>query len=159
MKSILIPTDFKTEALTCIPDLCRQTNGENLQLIFIHLFKISDSITDLLMLSRRNREYEYISDQFYQECENIKASFPQVKSIKIDFFYGSTISMFKNYLEEHNVDAVLDLSNCSVKPLNKLSVDPCGLIQKCALETIKISHEAKEPKTYYVFDEQLVEAV
>jgi hypothetical protein len=90
------------------------------------------------MLSRRNREYEYISDEFYQRCEEIKASYPQVKAIKIDFFYGSTLSMFRNYLEGNSIDASLDLSNCSTRPLNKLSVDPENLIAKCGLKTIKI---------------------
>jgi hypothetical protein len=159
MKSILIPTDFKPDALDHIPDLCNQSNGENLQLIFLHLFKISDSITDLLMLNRRNREYEYISDQFYLRCETIKADFPQIKSIKIDFFYGSTLSMFRNYLEAHAIDAVLDLANCSIKPLNKLSVDPTNLIVKCGLNVIRIKPEVQQPVTSYAFQNVLNEAV
>lgn len=138
MKSILIPTDFKPEALNCIPDLCRQSKGENLQLVFVHLFKISDSISDLLMLNRRNREYEYISDEFYQRCENIKATFLQIKHIKIDFFYGSTIAMFRNYLEGHKIDQILDPVICAVQPLNKQSIDTQNLIQKSRLKILYI---------------------
>lgn len=160
MKNILIPTDFNTGSLACIRDLCRQNQNTDLQLTFVHLFKISDSISDLLMLSRRNREYEYISDEFYQTCENIKAAFPHVKAIKIDFFYGSTLSMFRNYLEGHLIDSVLDLKNCSLRPLNKLSVDPQHLISKCGLEIIRIKPEAKEESTRrYVAEAQLTEAI
>jgi hypothetical protein len=160
MKSILIPTDFKIASLTCIPDLCQQLKDEALNLVFIHLFKVSDSITDLLMLNRRNREYEYISDDFYLQCENIKASFPQVKHIKIDFFYGSTIAMFRNYLEGNGIDCVLDLAHCSAQPLNKQSVNPMVLIQKSGLRTLTIKpKEMKTWKHHPAFGAVLVDAV
>lgn len=158
MKNILIPTDFHIESLTCIPDLCRQSQHSELQLIFIHFFKISDSISDLLMLSRRSREYQHISDEFYEICEKIKATYPQVKSIKIEFFYGSTLKTFKIFLEEHDIDTVLDLGNCSTKPLNKLSIDPAQLIAKSRLKVIKITPEPKE-QTQYAPEVQLTEAV
>jgi hypothetical protein len=159
MKNILIPTDFNVDALTCINDLCRQHEDSRFQLTFIHLFKISDSITDLLMLSRRNKEYEFVSDEFYQACEDLKARFPQIAGLKVDFFYGSTLGMFKNYLEAHSIDAVLDLKNCSLKPLNKMSVHPEGLIQKCGLEVIRIQPQVQQTSRAYVTKELLQEAV
>jgi hypothetical protein len=158
MKNILIPTDFNVNALTCIENLCEQYENTRFQLIFIHLFKISDSIPDLLMLSRRNREYDYVSDDFYQACERIKAAYPQVESIKVDFFYGSTLSMFRNYLETQDVDAVLDLKHCSLKPLNKMSVNPEGLIQKCGLEVLHLQ-AARKAAVRVPAQEQLQEAV
>jgi hypothetical protein len=159
MKNILIPTDFDIKALTSISELCRQTKNDDLQLIFVHVFNISDSIGDLLMLSRRNREYQYVSDEFYQECEMLKATFPHVKSIKIEFFYGSTVRVFRNYLETHLIDSVFDLKNCSFKPLNKLSVDPTTLIEKSRLEVIKLSPQAKESTMTYVNESLLANAV
>jgi hypothetical protein len=158
MKNILIPTDFNVSALACIENLCKQHENSRFQLIFIHLFKISDSITELLMLSRRNREYDYVSDEFYQACEKIKAEFPQIEHIKVDFFYGSTLSMFRNYLEAQDVDAVLDLKHCSLKPLNKMSVNPEGLIQKCGLEVLHLQAVQKSPNRVPA-KEQLQEAV
>jgi hypothetical protein len=158
MKNILIPTDFNVNALTCIENLCEQHENTRFQLIFIHLFKISDSITDLLMLSRRNRDYDYVSNHFYQACERIKAAYPQVESIKVDFFYGSTLSMFRNYLEAQGIDAVLDLKHCSLKPLNKMSVNPEGLIQKCGLEVLHLQ-AARKAAVRVPAQEQLQEAV
>ncbi len=158
MKNILIPTDFNVNALTCIENLCEQHENTRFQLIFIHLFKISDSITDLLMLSRRNRDYDYVSNHFYQACERIKAAYPQVESIKVDFFYGSTLSTFRNYLEAQDVDAVLDLKHCSLKPLNKMSVNPEGLIQKCGLKVLHLQ-AARKAAVRVPAQEQLQEAV
>jgi hypothetical protein len=159
MKNILIPTDFNTGSLSCISDLCRQNQDDNLQLTFIHFFKISDSISDLLMLSRRCREYEHIGDDFYEICEQLKANYPQVKSIKIEFFYGSTLKTLKIFLEEHSINAVLDLTHCSLKPLNKLSLDPHHLIAKCGLEVIKITPELKESAVHSLYVDQMTEAV
>jgi hypothetical protein len=159
MKNILIPTDFNVNSLTCIKDLCRQYEDSRIQLTFIHLFKISDSITDLLMLSRRNKEYDFVSDEFYQACESLKARFPQLVSVKVDFFYGSTLGMFRNYLEAHDIDGVLDLKNCSLQPLNKMSVNPEGLIQRCGLDVIKIKPQAQQAQPAYVAEELLQEAV
>lgn len=162
MKNILIPTDFSTEALACIPAMCQQSNDAEIRLVFIHLFKCSDSITDLLMLARRNREYEHVSDEFYQECEQIKASCPQVKGIKIDFFYGSTLRMFRNYLEANSIDAALDLGDCSVRPLNKRSVDPSNLIARCGLEAIKVQPAKQKSESRIlnpVYEQVLNEAI
>jgi hypothetical protein len=159
MKNILIPTDFNIASFSAISELCRQMNNNNLQLIFVHFFKISDSIGDLLMLSRRNKEYEHVSDEFYEKCENLKATFPHVRSIKIEFFYGSTVRVFRNYLETHLVNAVFDPKNCSFEPLNRLSLDPTMLIEKSGLEVIKLSQKAKEQAPRYVNEAHLTSAV
>lgn len=161
MKNILIPTDFNTESLSCINDLCRQYENGQFQLTFIHLFKISDSISELLMLSRRNKEYEYVSDDFYATCEQLKQQHPQIRGIKVDFFYGSTLGMFKNYLEAHSIDAVLDLDKCSLRPLNKLSVNPEHLIQKCGLEILRVQPQpvAAQTEKRYAREALLQEAV
>jgi len=160
MKNILIPTNFRLESLNSVKELCRQTEGENLQLVFVHLFKISDSISDLLMLNRRNREYEYISDAFYAQCEQIKATFPQIKHIKIDFFYGSRLAMFRNYLEAHQINYVLDPVHCNVQPLNRLSVDPQILIERSGLKVLTIKpKEMRAVNPGQIHEEVLVDAV
>lgn len=139
MHTILIPTDFRLQALDCISSLCEQNEGKELHLVFMHMFKLSDSIGDLLMLSRRNKEFEHVSDEFYQKCEELKASYPQIKSLKIDFFYGSTLSMFRNYIEGHDINQVLDPENCSISNLNKSSIDPVMLIRKCGLSILRLN--------------------
>jgi len=139
MRTILIPTDYHISALDCIPNLCMQSENEELSFIFIHVFKLSDSINELLLLSRRSREFEQISDEFYERCETLKASYPQIKRFKMDFLYGNTLNMFKNFLEDNEVDGVLSFSNCSVSKINKSSIDPQVLIQKSGLPVINVS--------------------
>lgn len=137
MKTILIPTDFSVKAFDCIPSLCKQLGGEELNIVFIHLFKLSDSIHDLLLLSRRSKEYEHVSDAFYKQCGQVRNAHEAVKSIRIEFFYGSTLSRFKNFIEANEIDYILHPEDCCVSPLNKTSVDPTILIDRCNVPLLR----------------------
>jgi hypothetical protein len=139
MQIILIPTDFKASGFDCIPALCSQVKGEELKLIFVHVFKLSDSISELLMLSRRNREYAHVSDEFYNNCTQAKRMYPQIKEMKIEFLYGSTVSMFRNFIEANEIDAVLDPADCAVGKINKNSIDAALLIKRSGLPVININ--------------------
>lgn len=143
MKTILIPTNFDVAALDCVSTLCNGVEHEELTLIFVHMFKLSDSITDLLMLSRRSREYEQVGDAFYQKLNTLKKEHPNLKHAKIEFLYSSTLSMFRNFLEENEVDYVLEAHNCVLGKINKSSIDPQVLIAKCGLQTIKVPLSVK----------------
>jgi hypothetical protein len=144
MKTILIPTDFTQRSLDCIPTLATQYDTQKVSFVFVHMFKLSDSIGDLLMLSRRSREFENISDDFYNRCRTYKSQLSNIEAIKIEFFYGSTMSMFRNFLENHEVDCVLSLDDCSFSKINKSSIDPAILIEKSSLPVIKLIKVARE---------------
>ena len=90
------------------------------------------------MLSRRSREYEFVSEDFYNECAMLKRKYPQLSQIKIDFLYGSTLSMFKNYLEEHEINSVLEPSSCSLGKINKTSLDQEVLVKRSGLPLLFI---------------------
>ncbi|WP_207429468.1 hypothetical protein [Pedobacter sp. SYSU D00535] len=155
MQTILIPTDFKPAALQCIPALCDRLAGKGINLIFMHLFKLSSSESELMMLSRRNREFENISDEFHQSIRLIRQKYPQIKNVKLDFFYGSTVSMFKNYLEAHEVDFILDPKDCCISPLNRASIDPTLLTKKAGLPVLSLpAAEVRRPEASNKFLEE-----
>ena len=139
MKTILIPTDYQSSAFDCIPSVVSQLQSEEIRLVFVHMFKLSDSVTDLMMLSRRSREYEKVSDEFYRGCNQAKAQYPQIGNIKIEFLYGSTLSMFKNFLEDNEVDAVLETQPSTFSPIHRSSINPMVLVQKCGLPVISVN--------------------
>ena len=162
MKTILIPTDYQPTSLDYMHGLTTNFKGEDLNLIFVHMFKLSDSVTDLMMLSRRSREYEKVSDEFYQRCNQVKANYPQIKNIRIEFLYGSTLSMFKDFLEHNEVDAVLEPQNYLFQQIHKSSIDPGVLMQKSGLPVISVNKayaRVKQPEINLpVFQGQLTEA-
>ena len=160
MKTILIPTDFNLSALESIPALCAQTADKEIRFVFVHLFKLSDSIGELLMLSRRSREYAHVSDGFYAACTDLKSRFPKIESIRIDFFYGSTVSAFRNFLEANNVDVVLEPSAWSYSDLNKSSVHPRILLERCRLPMIAVDRKTimMPEQVHFIADQELAEA-
>lgn len=138
MQTILIPTDFKLPAFDCIPQLCKQLKGQKLNIIFTHCFNLSDSISDLLMLSRRNREFEYISDEFYKHGEQIKRDYNEINAIKIDFFYGSSLAAFNAFIQTHEVTCILDPASCSYSKLNKRSLETISFVERTSIPVLKV---------------------
>ncbi len=148
MQTILIPTDFSPSALDCTEALCAQLAPEEFTLVFVHTITLSDSITDLLMLSRRTRDYELVSSEFYDRCQQLTSSHPQLKKIRIEFFYGTTLAMFRNFLEANEITAVLDLANCSLSKLRPASADPRVLIGRARLPVITIVPSTPAPRDH-----------
>ncbi|MEB0248848.1 MULTISPECIES: hypothetical protein [unclassified Mucilaginibacter] len=138
MKTILIPTDYQATSLDSIHAICRQFKNEELNFVFVHVFKLSDSYSDLLMLSRRSREYEKVSDEFYRYCNVLRAQYPHIQNIKIDFLYGGTLSMFKDFIEDNDVDMVLESDSYTFTPIHQSSVDPGLLIKRSGLPVINV---------------------
>lgn len=143
MQTILIPTDFSASTFSCIPALCEQYKNQSLNLVFTHIFSLSDSITDLLMLSRRNKEYQYVNEAFYSECQKLKSQHSNVASIKIEFFYGSTLSTFKDFLNVQGITGILNPDNCSFSKLNPQSAHPKAFVERASLPILFVSKKAR----------------
>ena len=151
MKTVLIPTDFKVESLRIIDSLVFTNKPENVTIIFMHAFKLSDSITDLLMLSRRSREYEDVPDEFYQQIEVYKSKYSNhIKFVAIEYFYGGTVAAFNNFIEGLNADCIAYTKSYQFHPINKYSIDPGLLTKRCCCEVIEldIQEYSKEEKLY-----------
>lgn len=133
MQTVLIPTDFSVSAPDCIPALCNQFRQQDLSLVFVHLFKLSDSESELLILSRRSKEFELVTDEFQSRCLELKRKYRQIQSLRVEFFYGNTMQTFKNFLEGNCIDYILHPADCKVSKLNKYSIDPVTLVHKCGL--------------------------
>lgn len=131
MKTLLIPTDFKLQSLNCIPQLAKQVYPHKLNVLMVHMLGITDSISELLMLSRRSAEYRHIPDAFYKACHEIRSNEANnVIDIHIEFFYGNTVAVFKNFLDANGVDAIVNLENYDYELLTEKSIDPAVLIYR-----------------------------
>lgn len=157
MKTLLIPTDFTAQSLQCIPSLAQQYYPKKLNIILVHMLKITDSISELLMLSRRSAEYRHIPDNFYVRCRELEKDYSHlINHINIDFFYGSTIAVFNNYLDAHNVDAIV-IPHDNYQMLFKNSIDPEVLIAKSGKRTITITETPGVMANIIAEDVELIE--
>lgn len=140
MKTVLVPTDFNLESTKIIDGLTQTQPNETFNIIFVHAFKLSDSITDMLMLSRRSKDYENISDEFYQVLNNYKAKYAnQINTIGIEYFYGSTVAAFKNFIEAFEIEAIAYPKDYTFKPINKFSIDPKILTSRSGCEVLELN--------------------
>jgi hypothetical protein len=143
MKTILIPTDFNVESAKIIDAFIITQKTEAVKLIFVHAFKLSDSISDMLMLSRRSRDYEIVSDEFYTVLNQYKTKYQnQIKTIAIEYFYGSTVVAFKNFIEAHQVDTIIYPTVYNFCPINKYSIDPRVLTARSGCQLIELDINA-----------------
>lgn len=151
MKRILVPTDFNVESTKIIDAIALHQGLEEVTVVFLHAFKLSDSITDMLMLSRRSRDYENISDEFYKKIDAYSVKYQhKVKGIGIEYFYGSTAAAFRNLLEGLQIDMVVYPQRYNFKPINKYSIDPKHLTARCACEVLELDTDviAKEQELF-----------
>lgn len=139
MKTVLVPTDFNVESLKIIDSLVLTNKPENVGIIFMHAFKLSDSIADMLMLSRRSRDYEKVSDEFYAKMDAYKEKYSnEIKFMGIDYFYGSTVAAFKNFIEGVHADCIAYPKAYHFNPIHKSSIDPRLLTKRCGCEVIEL---------------------
>ncbi len=139
MKRILVPTDFNVESIKTIDAIALHPGLEEVTVIFLHAFKLSDSITDMLMLSRRSKDYEKISDEFNQKIDAYTFKYQKkVKGIGVEFFYGSTAAAFRNLIDGLQIDLVVYPKNYNFTPINKYSIDPKYLTARCGCEVLEL---------------------
>lgn len=151
MKRVLVPTDFNVESTKIIDAIALHQGLEEVTVIFLHAFKLSDSITDMLMLSRRSRDYEHISDDFNQKIDFYTTKYEnKIKGIGIEFFYGSTAAAFRNLIEGLQIDLVVYAQNHNFAPINKYSIDPKYLTARCGCQVLELDTEviAKEQELF-----------
>ncbi len=138
MKTLLIPTDFTQQSIQYIPALAQVFYPEKVNVVLVHMLKITDNMSELLMLSRRSVEYRQIPDNFYIRCRDIENKYSHViNNIAITFFYGSTVAVFNNFLEANEIDAIVPPHD-NYELLFKNSIAPQMLFDKCDTALIKL---------------------
>jgi len=136
MKTVIIPSDFSAESVQVAEAIVRNAS-EEVNILFIHLFHVADDIQDLLFSNYRKKEYEFVSEEFRHECEILKEVYPStLKSVKIEFFYGSKLAVFKNFLDYNNADYIGYSKRYGMPKLSKSSIDALPVIMKCGLPLI-----------------------
>lgn len=143
-KSILIPTDFSLATLNCVSGFLDKNPDQKFEVTMVHFLQLSDSISELLMLSRRNREYQHISNEFEEAMDKLRKKYAsQLTTLHAEFFYGSTVAVFKNFLEHKEIDAILMLHGHQYAKLAENSIDPYLMVERSGYPVLTISAPVK----------------
>jgi hypothetical protein len=145
MKNVLIPTDFSIRSLNLVKAAVQTNLDEPLNIVLVHFFKMSDNIQELMMLSKRMKDYDNISEAFKATCRELEDSYPQrINAIRIECFYGSTLAVFKNYLFGNGISLIIYDEHFRYKKVNKNSIDPLNIIKKSGCELLAITPGPEE---------------
>jgi hypothetical protein len=140
MKTILIPSDFSVQSLDFVEHLLRKFQPERVNLLLFHLFELPDSITELLLLGREQKDFPGIRYEFLYRCRQLElAHRKQLEAIRTKCFYGNTLAIFRNFLEGHQVDLIAHPANTPFRKLGKASLDPGPFIDKCGKEVLVLT--------------------
>lgn len=145
MKNILIPTDFTVRSLDLVKAAVYAGINEPMNILLVNFFKMSDSIQELMMLSKRMKEYEHISDEFREVCKELEERYPaRINSIRVECFYGSTIAVFKNYLYGRSISMIIYDEHYRFTKVNKSSIDPLNIIKKSGCPLLPLTPGREE---------------
>ncbi len=124
MKHILIPTDFTIKSLKLIRAAVDRFPGEALHITLVHALEPDNSISGLLMMSKRLSVHQLCPQEFTEACEVLRNKYTSVvQRIKVEFYYGATKAYLRNFLEARNIDAVLLAKDYTLKKPSKSSKD------------------------------------
>jgi hypothetical protein len=105
MKTILIPTDFTIESLNTVKEALKQRAGENINLILVYGAYLSDSITDLLFISKPKQLATLQNKKFTEACEILRNKYDsQINSLRVELFSGHNQRAFEHFLTGNAVD-------------------------------------------------------
>jgi hypothetical protein len=135
MKTIVIPSDFSLESVHVAEAIVRNERNE-VQIIFTHLFHVADDIQDLLFSNYRKKEYEFVSSEFNRQIAILKSMHPNLVRIKTEFFYGSKLAGFKNFLDYNEADEIAYSGSYGIPKLSKSSIDALPVIKKCGIRLV-----------------------
>ncbi|GGM87772.1 hypothetical protein GCM10010967_20460 [Dyadobacter beijingensis] len=136
MRTVVIPTDFTNEGIQIAEAIVRDVQDE-VRIIFTHLFHVADDIQDLLFSTYREKEYELVSESFWQECRMLKDSYSdKLTSIKIDFFYGNKLALLRNFLDYYETDFIAYSEQYGIPKLTKSSLDALPVLKKTGVTMI-----------------------
>ncbi|MBE9464217.1 hypothetical protein ACFP1I_06515 [Dyadobacter subterraneus] len=136
MKTIIIVSDFSLESFQ-VAEKIVNNSSEPVSILFTHLFHIADDIQDLLFSNYRKKEHEFVSEAFQRDCELLKSDFPDIlKSVKVEFFYGSRLALFKNFLDYNQADYIAYSESYGTPKLGKSSIDALPVIRKAGIPLI-----------------------
>lgn len=134
-KTILLPTDFSIESLTVLKNVLSQSSSDDkFDIILLHGVHLTDSITDLLFLSKKKIVNQFITNEFNEACSVLQNKYAsKINSIRKDIFTGFTQAAFNNYVEGNKIDQAFLPTEHQWKLNKRKSFDVVPFIQKSTL--------------------------
>ncbi len=161
MVNVVVPTDFSIPSLDIIHNVVAKYPDERINIYLIHALRSSNSISDLLFISKRLNVGNLYDQDFMDACEIIKNKYESVLArIKIEIYYGESRKYLKSFLEHRNICAVFFAKTYRFKEISAHSQDMHLLFKNAAVplyyETVTTGQKHKNTVQEHVSAEILV---
>ncbi len=124
MKNVIIPTDFSIKSLKLIHAAVNRFGNEALNITLVHALTPDNSISGLLMLTKRLDVSKLLNEDFNSACEVIRNKYgAAIHKLKIECYYGTSRQYLVNFLEVRKIDAIILPSDYTYKHAVKGSTD------------------------------------
>ena len=151
MTNILIPTDFSTKSLQLAEQAIQSLETKAANIIFFHAFEMPGSAFDLLVPGRKKPYADLMTDELRQACKQLKDQYPKsIQKICFKFMEGSTVNLFRNFVDANEVDLIVCPDHYQFNPVHKLSVDPKTLFKKSGIKVIREFGQRKKDSSYEI---------
>ncbi|UCS91738.1 hypothetical protein KZP23_13390 [Echinicola marina] len=138
-KTILIPTDFSVKSLNIVKSALSINGDCELRILMVHGLELPDSMTDLLLFSKKKLLEELETDEFRASCQMLISKYDlNLIELSVDIFSGYNRRAFENYLEANEVDEIYALTDHEFSPKHKRSFDLMPFINKSSTHLIKV---------------------
>lgn len=153
-KTILIQTDFSVNSLNTVKVFFEQyaEKNEKYNLLFVTGYELSNSITDLLFISKTKIIQSAASKEFFEAFNIIKNKFEsQLNSSRIDLFIGFGQTAFNEFLKINAIEKIYTSDNLQFsRSLNKNCFSLTKYIRKSGLEFTEVENNSQNEVNYFL---------
>ncbi|MBD8490864.1 hypothetical protein IFO69_19080 [Echinicola sp. CAU 1574] len=138
-KTILIPTDFSVKSLNIVKSALSINDDCELEILLVHGIYLPDSMTDLLLFSKKKLLQDLETAEFRASCQMIASKYEsRLLELSLDIFSGYNQSAFENYLEANQIDEIYAPTDHAFKPRHKNSFDMMPFIHRSTTNLVKV---------------------
>jgi len=137
MRNVLIPTDFSIDSLQLVERTVAAFKDQSMNIILFHAFDLNCQAPDRLGNSTRIPYAHLLTDEFRNACKRIKtANARTVQNIHIRHLYGSTVAVFRNFIDANDIDMIICPDHFVFNAVTPQSINPVKLFKKCGIPVI-----------------------
>ena len=138
MMKLIVPTDFTVKSLQAVRAAMQVFPDEQLQIVLLHLMRISNDPLELMMQPRERPYLRLFTETYRNEVEHIRRhSDGQIDSIYTDFLYMGIDRLLHDYVERHNIDAVVLAKGLVLTKPTPYSLDAGSVLQKAKVPVLQ----------------------
>lgn len=140
-KNILVTTDFSISSLNLLKYVLENKLGdEKHNIVLVHGYSTSDSITDMLFFSKSKVINSLSNEAFEEGLSVLKNKFnSKIHIIRKDIFTGYNKGAFETFLKSNKIDFAFVCNNYAFDKSNKNSFDMIPFIKNSEVGYDEIS--------------------